>query len=195
VRNVLAGLLRAAPAVARLQDLASAGARAPVDLGASIGRAAREFAALRAQGRTVEQALEQNALFDGMAPDLQALLKGIAQHANAPKRLGEMVGRLVDAVDALGDPRQRRMFDEAPARLDSTAIDRAVSRDVATASADPTVRAATDVAMESPELRVVLEDGTELSAREVLARADRERQQAANDSAAYEAAVSCFLRT
>jgi hypothetical protein len=41
----------------------------------------------------------------------------------------------------------------------------------------------------------VLEDGTEVSAREVLARADQERQQAANDSAAFDAAVNCFLRT
>jgi hypothetical protein len=197
VRNVLAGLMRAAPAVARLQDLATAGARAPVDLGASIGRAAREFAALRAQGRTVEQALEQNALFDGMSPDMQALLKGIAQHANAPKRLGEMVGRLVDAVDALGDPRQRGIFDEAPGRLEPAAIDRAVARDVAAAarSTDPTMRAAAEVAMASPDMRVVLEDGTEVSAREVLARADQERQQAANDSAAFDAAVNCFLRT
>lgn len=196
VRNVLAGLMRAAPAVARLQDLASAGARAPVDLGASIGRAAREFAALRAQGRTVEQALDQNALFDGMSPDMQALLKGIAQHANAPKRLGEMVGRLVDAVDALGDPRQRGMFDD-PARLDAGAIGNAVAKDVAAAAAspDPAVRAAADVAMNNPEMRVVLEDGTEMSAREVLARADAKRQQAANDSAAFDAAVSCFLRT
>lgn len=199
VRNVLSGLMRAAPAVARLQDLATAGARHPVELGASIGRAAREFAALRSQGRTVEQALDQTALFEGLSPDMAALLKGIAQHANAPKKLGDMLGRLVDAVDSLGDPRQRGMFDGPvePARLGEQAITAAAARDIgeAATSGDPAVRAAADVAMTSPDLRVVLEDGTEMSAREVLARAEQERQQASNDSSAFDAAINCFLRT
>lgn len=199
VRNVLAGLMRAAPAVARLQDLAAAGARRPVELGAGLARAAREFASLRAQGKTVAQALEQTALFDGMSPDMQALLRGIAEHANAPKRLAEMVGRLVDAVDALGDPRQRGLLDDTQP---SNAIPEvAAARETGAApidtarAADPAVRAAADVAATMPDLRVVLEDGSELSAREVLARAERERQQAANDASAFDAAVNCFLRS
>lgn len=199
VRNVLAGLMRAAPAVARLQDLASAGARRPVELGAGLARAAREFASLRAQGQTVAQALEQTALFDGMAPDMQALLRGIAEHANAPKRLADMVGRLVDAVDALGDPRQRGLLDDGST---SNAIpDVGVRADAGTQAkpaeklADPTVRAAAEVAALTPDLRVPMEDGTELSAREVLARAERAREQAANDSAAFDAAINCFLRS
>lgn len=196
VRNVLAGLMRAAPAVARLQDLAAAGARRPVELGAGLARAAREFATLRAQGRTVDQALSQTSLFEGMPPELQGLLRGIAANANAPKRLAEMVGRLVDAVDALGDPRQRGLLDDADG---ATTVREAAEREpnpaVASTAADPTVRAAAEVAATMPDMRVVLEDGTEMSAREVLARAERERQQAANDAGAYEAAVNCFLRS
>lgn len=196
VRNVLAGLMRVAPAVARLQDLASAGARAPVELGATLARAAREFAAVRAQGRTVEQALNQSTLFDGLPLEVAALVRGIAENANAPKRLAEMVGRLVDAVDAFGDPRQRGMFDDgaAPAAL-ADAAGRATDGALRAEAADPTIRAAAGVAEVSPDLRVVLEDGTELSAREVLARGEAERQQAANDSQAFDAAINCFLRT
>lgn len=196
VRNVLAGLMRAAPAVARLQDLAAAGARMPVELGAAVARAAREFAALRAEGRTVEQALNQPALFDGMAPDVAALLRGVAANANAPKRLAEMVGRLVDAVDAMGDPRQRSLLDAAPAGLTAEGMAAAAAdRASAGPAADPAVRAAAEVAAVNPDLRVVLEDGTELSAREVLQRAEQERRQAANDSKAFDAAINCFLRT
>lgn len=196
VRNVLVGLMRAAPAVARLQDLSAAGARAPVELGAAVARAAREFASLRAEGRTVEQALDQSALFDGMAPDVAALLRGLAANANAPKRLAEMVGRLVDAVDALGDPRQRSLLDDAAPVLDAGKITAlAGDRTAAGAAADPTVRAAAEIAAATPDLRVVLEDGTELSAREVLARGEAEQQQAANDSKAFDAAINCFLRT
>lgn len=194
VRNVLAGLLRAAPAVARLQDLASAGARAPVELGAAVARAAREFAAMRAQGRTVDQVLDQSALFDGLPPDIAALLRGVADNANAPRRLAEMVGRLVDAVDALGDPRQRGMFDEPAPGLDQIATVAATEPGAGGAVADPSVRAAAEVAAVNPDMRVVLEDGTEISAREVLARGELERQQAANDSAAFDAAINCFLR-
>lgn len=62
-------------------------------------------------------------------------------------------------------------------------------------AADPLTRAAADAVQAHPDMRVVLEDGTELSAREVLARAQAERQMAEQDAAAFDAAVNCFLRT
>lgn len=46
-----------------------------------------------------------------------------------------------------------------------------------------------------PNLRVTLDDGREVSAAEALQIARDEVSQAQNDSKAYEAAVTCFLRT
>ena len=54
VRNILNGLLRAAPDVARLQDLIAAGARRPMDFAPELVRAVRELDALREQGRSLE---------------------------------------------------------------------------------------------------------------------------------------------
>jgi hypothetical protein len=61
-------------------------------------------------------------------------------------------------------------------------------------STDPTIRAAADVATTRPDMRVALEDGTNLSAREAVDRAHGEREMVTRDSAAFEAAVNCLLR-
>ncbi len=62
-------------------------------------------------------------------------------------------------------------------------------------SADPAVSAAAEVAALRPDMLVAMEDGTELPAAEVLARAEAERVQAEQDARAFEAAAHCFLRS
>lgn len=62
------------------------------------------------------------------------------------------------------------------------------------AQAIPMVKAAADVADRRPDLQVVLEDGSRLTAREALDRVYIERAGIKKDAAAYEAAVHCFLR-
>ena len=211
VRNVLAGLMRAAPEVARLRDLTEAGARHPMDITGPVAQAVRVFSDLRRQGTTVEQHLAQGDLIDGgIPPEVHNLLVGLSETARAPSRVAAMLHQLVDQVDALGDPRQAGMFgDQLPHAKDLTAdaVERARSAgDVQTEpsgsarqaadgkTGDPTMRVAVEAAANMPDMRVVLEDGTELSAREVLARADTARQMAEQESAAFEAAVNCFLR-
>lgn len=65
----------------------------------------------------------------------------------------------------------------------------------ASATAAPTMRAAEQALAIHPDLRVVLEDGTELSARDLLARMAQDRQRAQQDAKAFDAAVNCFLTT
>lgn len=116
VRNVLAGLMRAAPEVARLRDLQASGARAPMDIGGDIVQAVRQFSNLRAEGVSVDQFMAQGALIDtGIPAQVQTLMGGLQDNARAPRRIAEMIKQLVDTIDAMGDPRQASMFGDAPA--------------------------------------------------------------------------------
>lgn len=203
VKNILAGMLRAAPAVARLKDLIDAGARYPMDFTGDMVKAVRQFSQLRADGMTVDQFLAQRSLFDsGLSPEINNLLIGLQENAKAPKRVAEMIGRVVDTVDQLGDPRQSGMFDSLPTPKPHDVIADAVETMRAKADIKPTgdlfstpeieaARQATDI---NPEMRVVLDDGTEISAREAMARIGDDAAQAEVDAKAFGAAVNCFLR-
>lgn len=70
--------------------------------------------------------------------------------------------------------------------------------DVAVSAAqgrDPTMAAAAEVVAMRPDMLVALEDGTEIPAAELLARAGAERAQAEQDARAFQAAANCFLRS
>ncbi len=117
VKNILAGLLRAAPAVARVRELSEAGARGAVDFIPDLIDAVRRFSALREDGMTVKQALGQGSLIGGEAPPRVAeLMTQLEADSRAPRRVAEAVQRLVDAIDADGDPRQSSMFE--PSSID-----------------------------------------------------------------------------
>ncbi len=116
VKNILAGMLRAAPQVAKLRDLQDAGARHSGDLTGPLVAAVRKFSQLRSDGMTVDQFLAQTNMFDsGISPEVEAILKQLQADSKAPKRVAEMVEGMADRVDSLGDPRQVGMFDAAPA--------------------------------------------------------------------------------
>lgn len=59
----------------------------------------------------------------------------------------------------------------------------------------PEVEAAKVAAERRPDMRVQLEDGTELTAREAMALMADDHATAANDAQAFIAAANCFLRT
>jgi hypothetical protein len=120
VRNILSGMLRAAPALAKLRDLQDSGARASADLAAPLVQAVRLFSQLRREGRTVEQYLQQGSMFDtGHPPEIESLLRGLEERSRAPRRVAEMIEGMVADVDSLGDPRQMGMFGAA---VDQAAI-------------------------------------------------------------------------
>lgn len=111
-KNVLAGLLRAAPDVARLRVLIEAGARQRVDFVPDLVEAVRRFTQAREEGMTVEQALGQGSLIGGEAsPRVGELMRELERNARAPRRVADMVQRFVDEIDAQGDPRQAGMFE------------------------------------------------------------------------------------
>lgn len=204
VKNILGGMMRAAPGVARLKDLIEAGARYPVDITGDLVTAVRQFSKIRADGMTVDQFLAQQSLFDsGLSPEVNNLLIGLQENARAPKRVAEMIGRVVDAVDQLGDPRQVGMFDSMaqpkPRDLIADAVETLRAENDVKQTGDlfksPEFDAARQVAEQSPDMRVVLEDGSEVSVREALDRSRADMAQADVDVKAFDAAVTCFLRT
>lgn len=114
VRNILAGMLRAAPELAKLRDLQDSGARASADLATPLVQAVRLFSQLRREGRTVEQFLQQGSMFDGgHPPEIESLLRGLEERSRAPRRVAEMIEGMVADIDSLGDPRQMGMFGAA----------------------------------------------------------------------------------
>lgn len=110
-RNVLAGLLRAAPQVARLRELSAAGARGSADFVPQLVEAVRRFSDARADGQTVAQYLGQGSLIGGEAsPEVGALMRQLEIDSRAPRRIADMVEQMVQRIDGAGDPRQAGMF-------------------------------------------------------------------------------------
>jgi hypothetical protein len=196
IKNILAGLMRAAPEVARMQDLIASGARQPMDFAPDLVRAVRELSDLRARGVTVDQFLAQGSLIEGgLSPELNNLLVGLSENARAPKRIAEMVKSMVQAVDNLGDPRQGSLLDNTGASRADVAAD-AVERmrtltdeqltdtepETFKPSTDPLMRSVADrVAMveaTAPDMAVrIREDGTPVTVAEEMAQARREAME------------------
>lgn len=127
------------------------------------------------------------------APDAQQTPTGAAAEVvtargmDAPISVAEIVRRVVDAVDALGDPRQASMLDDAAVTQENVAADavarmRTVTDDqlngsepaLSTPKADALMRSVTDrvqaIEMQSPDMRVT----DDLNAAEFMAQARRE---------------------
>lgn len=160
VRNILAGLMRAAPEVARLRDLIESGARQPIDVAPGIVRAVQEFSKLRDEGVSVDQFLAQGNLIEGaLPPELNNLLIGLRENARSPRRVAEMLRHMVQAVDELGDPRQASLLDGGqPSQADMTAnvVERlrTITDEQLTDTPPQTLKANTDPLMRSIAERV-----------------------------------------
>lgn len=218
IRNILAGLLRAAPDVARLQDLIAAGARQPMDFAPDLVRAARELGSLRDRGVTLDAYLAQGDLAGGgLTPEMNNLLIGLSENARSPRRVAEMVRAMVDTVDALGDPRQSSMFGDAgPTRGDvaADAIERVRTLTDAelTNTAPDTIAAKPDALMQSvadrvaavettsPDMVIGMTDsGNPITVRDELARIRREAMEGTDaelggaDAELVNVAANCAL--
>jgi len=203
VRNVLAGMLRAAPAVARLKELIDSGARYPIDVTGDLVLAVRQFSQLKRDGMKVKDMLDQGALFDtGIRPEVQNLMIGLEENARAPKRVAELIGRTIDEIDRLGDPRQANMFGDlvqpTGAELVNAAIE-SIRRDfevkqTADLFSSPEITAARQVLDQQPDTRIIMEDGREISVREAMKEVEDAQIIAKEDVKAFDAAVTCYMR-
>jgi hypothetical protein len=111
VRNILGGMLRAAPEVAKLRNLLDAGTRAGRDFAPDLVEAVRRYSDAREQGMKVNEALSQGSLLGGEASEpVVALMRSLEADARAPKRIADMIRGLVDEIDKKGDPNQAGLF-------------------------------------------------------------------------------------
>lgn len=203
VKNVLSGMLRAAPAVARIRDLIDSGARYPIDVTTGMIHAIRKFSQLKREGLKVKDMLDQQALFDdGLPPEVRNILIGLDENARAPKRVAEMIGRMVDEVDRLGDPRQASMLEDIPRPAAPELIMKAIEsvrsdfevKQTADLFSSPEIVAARQVMDANPDARIMLEDGREVSVREAMKSADDAQVLAQDDVKAIDAAITCYMR-
>lgn len=203
VKNILSGMMRAAPEVARLRDLVESGARHPMDIAPDLVRAVREFSNLRSEGKTVEQHLAQGSMFgDGLSPQIKTLMQGLQDNARAPKRIGEMISKFTDMVEQLGDPRQRGVFDDAAPQsheLMASTVNGMQKENASVVPATPEFAAMQKIAKDSPDTLVL--DGYDAdgnprytSMRDAAAQIEAEHAEAVKETKSYDAAVNCLLR-
>jgi hypothetical protein len=111
IRNITAGMVRAAPDFARLTEGIAAGDRHDLSIASDIAAAARKLSALREEGNQVADYLAQGELFaPELTPEARELLRVFAQHSRSAARIGEFLQDYVRTVDALGSPKQEALF-------------------------------------------------------------------------------------
>lgn len=196
VKNVLAGMMRSAPLVARLRSLIEAGARYDVPVIDDLVRGVTEYSTMRRDKVTLADREAQGDMFGGdvIPTGVRNILVGLEENSRAPVRMGAMIKHLVDTVEQAGDPRQAGLFGDAtaPDAADvSNAAVEAVRRDYDVrpsgdlfaaprpGAPDPVLTQALEIAATRPELTITREDGTEMNAAQALREADDAVRQAA----------------
>lgn len=203
VKNILNGMMRAAPEVARLRELIEAGARNPIDIAPDLVKAVRQFSQIKSEGKTVDNFLAQLPMFDsGISPEVNNLLIGLQENSRAPKRIAEMIKGMTDTVESMGDPRQSDIFGgEAPAMHDVVAntVEGMRSEPKSSLPSSPEIDSMVQMAKEMPDAPVLTgfdADGnpTYSSMSDAMASIEQEHAQLEKESKSYEAATNCFLR-
>lgn len=112
-RNVAAAMVRAAPRLAELRAAAAAGERFDLDIAGDLQAAVEHLARIREKGQDVAEALAQgDMLGDGLSPEARRLVAFMGEHIRSSRAMADMLARYMDAVDALGSPKQAGLFGE-----------------------------------------------------------------------------------
>jgi len=213
VKNVLAGMLRGSAAIAKMREGIAEGGLFGPDITPDLTAAVRKFSQLRAEGNTVEQYFAQGDIFGGgMEPRAKELLRQVGELARAPKQFAEFLQRHVDAVNALGNPKQADLLGGGPkdanAALDKAAAD-TIRANTAPKMGDmfgakqgpkpvaitPENRAAYEAVAANPDLTIMDDDGNPRLASDVLAEVEADTARAQTEANALQAAANCFLRS
>lgn len=112
-KNIISGMLRAAPDVAKLRDMVKGGARdAPTWIDPLV-EAVRRFGDAREAGQTVAQYLAQGSLLGGEAsPAVATMMQNLEAFSRAPRRLADHIKAL--ARESAKDPRQSELLEPRP---------------------------------------------------------------------------------
>lgn len=179
-KNIINALLKNAPRLAQLNDLAAQGGRHANTIAHDVAQAAQKFSDLKANDLKVDDYLKQGQLIDdGLSPGAKELLKVFDENGRSAKAIGEYLQKQIDDVDQMGDPRQGSLFGDDAEGL-------AVSEIV---NSNPNQMIA---------VRRTLEDGTEVETeiplKQYVEELDAEVKQADIDNLAAQTAITCALK-
>lgn len=117
IKNILGGLLRAAPKVARLREMSEAGVRGDVSFVDDLADAVQRFSEAREASQSVDDYLAQGSLIGGEAsPRVADFMRQLEIDSRAPRRIAEWIDGMVRAADDVGDPREASLLGEPRAK-------------------------------------------------------------------------------
>lgn len=119
VRGATNALLTAAPSIATVQSGMKNGTLHNYDLSA-IANAVKRLAALRDEGKTVSNYLQEQSLFADQADsdETREILTTLDRNKRAPNKIATFLKKIASNIQAQGDPRQGSLFGESePAPL------------------------------------------------------------------------------
>ncbi|MEX0880316.1 MAG: hypothetical protein WD451_11415, partial [Thermoanaerobaculia bacterium] len=114
IRNITAGLVRAAPRVAKAREEIAAGQLHDLDITEDLLKAVEWLSRLRADRKSVDQWMAQISFFEEDASaEFKALMRFLDESSRSPRRIAEFIELYLASVDAAGSPAQESMFGDA----------------------------------------------------------------------------------
>ncbi len=113
IKNITNAMLTVAPRIATLKENVVSGVRHDLDISAAMGQAARKLSSLRQEGRSIESFFQQTDLFgEQLDPLAKDVLRVFDKHKRSTRKLIEIFNSYANAVDKLGDPKQKGLFED-----------------------------------------------------------------------------------
>lgn len=129
VRSITAGLMRAAPAVARLREKVAAGALHDLDITPALLAAIEDISRLRDSGTSVGAWIAQADMFGALPREVGDLMQFLEDNARSGRRIADFLERYLAAAEAIGSPQQAGMFEQkVPSKAD---VVRGVTKEMA----------------------------------------------------------------
>ena len=107
-RNITNGLTIAAPYIARANEKMARGTAHSYNLGETIADAVKRYNHLRGIGQSVENYLDQQAMFAEYedSPEVREVLRVLNENRRSGKRIAQFVRRVGEIVEAQGNPNE-----------------------------------------------------------------------------------------
>lgn len=128
MRNVTKALVKVAPQVAKARAAIADGAMFDADITPDLLAAVAELSQLKSSGRSINDALAQEALFGGYSNEVRDLLQFLGDNLRRPNKIADFIGEAFDALAAAGSPNQGSMFGESRAPTKSELLSSAKRR-------------------------------------------------------------------
>lgn len=112
-KRVINAMVTVAPRFVELKQMVTGGGRYALDLSPDLAEAARHLSLVRESGITVDEFLRQGQLFgENISRVQKKLLWALNENARSSTKLSQILTNYLDAVDAIGDPRQQSFFNQ-----------------------------------------------------------------------------------